>query len=98
MPTQAATPVANTAAVITLPAHAELTGVIWSYDATPTGGNLLIQDGGSTICSFDITVAGPGFMDSPYPLFGNAAMTLTLAAGGSGVKGKLATKIYYFSN
>lgn len=89
------TPAINTAAIITYTAVAAakhvIRGVAWSYDAAPTGGNLLIEDvSGTTVFSLDITAAGPGFI--PLTKKGaaiNTAMIITLSAGGGGVTGKV---------
>jgi hypothetical protein len=95
--TDVSAPASNTAAVVTYAAVSDrrhaVSGVAWSYSAAPTGGNLKIEDGsGTTVFSLDITAAGPGaFYFSPSPKVGslNTALILTLAAGGSGVSGKL---------
>lgn len=89
-------PSSNTAAVVTFAAAGSgvsnvIGGVAWSYSATPTAGNLKIEDGsGTTVFSIDITSAGPGFIPFARPLRGatNTALIITLAAGGSGVSGK----------
>lgn len=88
-------PSSNTAAVITYTAvtgrtHA-LGGIEWSYDGTPTAGNLKIESGGSTIFSADVTTGGPGFIPFDPPLLGTISQNLviTLAAGGSGISGKV---------
>ena len=63
----------------------------WSYNATPTGGNLLIQDGGDTIFNVDVTTSGAGILNfnpAKAATSGNA-LTITLAAGGANVIGKL---------
>ena len=87
-------PVANTAAVVTLSAPGAgasnvIGGVYWSYDDNPTGGSLTITDGGSQVFKVDITVGGPGFFPFTPGLRGgdNAAMVITLAAGGGTVSG-----------
>lgn len=90
-------PSSNTAAVITYAAGGAgvshvISGIAWSYSAAPTAGNLKVEDGsGTTVFSVDITAAGPGFIPFAAPLKGtaNTAMILTLAAGGSGVSGKV---------
>ncbi len=90
-------PTANTAAVITYAAAGAgvshvISGLAWSYNATPTSGNLKVEDGsGTTVFSVDITSAGPGFIPFQAPLKGtaNTAMIVTLTAGGSGVTGKI---------
>jgi hypothetical protein len=90
-------PAANTAAVVTYSAAGtglshSLSGVAWSYSGDPTGGNLKIEDGsGTTVFSVDVTSKGPGFFLFPEPLRGaaNTALIVTLAAGGSGVSGKV---------
>lgn len=90
-------PSSNTAAVVTYAAGAAgvkhcLAGVYFSYNGTPTNGNLKIEDGsGNTVFSADITAAGPGYFPFFPPLKGTAATALiiTLAAGGSGVSGKV---------
>lgn len=90
-------PAANTAAVLNYAAagsglsHA-ISGVAWSYNADPTGGNLKIEDGsGTTVFSVDITSKGPGFFLFPEPLRGsaNTALIVTLTAGGASVTGKV---------
>lgn len=90
-------PAANTAAVVTYAAAGAgishvIAGVAWSYNAAPTGGNLKIEDvSGTTILTLDITAAGPGFIPFPVPLKGdaNAALIVTLAAGGASATGKV---------
>jgi hypothetical protein len=93
-------PTSNTAAVVTYAASATSKHVIhavaWSYNATPTNGNLKIEDvSGTTIFSVDITAAGPGWFTFAPPIIGaavNTAMIVTLAAGGSGVTGKVSCR------
>ena len=86
-------PAANTAAVITKNAVAgqshHITGVAWSYDDDPTGGNLNITDGGASVFQIDITKGGPGFIpfDAPVEFATNSQVIVTLAAGGAGVSG-----------
>lgn len=90
-------PSSNTAAVITYAAAGAgishvISGIAWSYSGAPTAGNLKVEDGsGTTVFSVDITAAGPGFIPFSTPLKGtaNTAMIITLAAGGSGVSGKV---------
>lgn len=90
-------PAANTAAVVTYAAtpgvkHC-LMGIIWSYNGTPTNGNIKIEDGaGNVVLSADIVAAGPGILVFPRPkkaAAANVAMIITLAAGGGGVTGKV---------
>ena len=90
-----ATPAANAAGTITLAAQAGFAHVIyglyWSYAGATVTGNLIIQDGGVTVFSVDISAAGPGQLTFGRPIRltpGNVG-TVTLAAGGSGVTGKL---------
>ena len=90
-------PASNTAAVVTYAAAGAsvsnvIGGVAWSYNAAPTAGNLKVEDGsGTTVFTIDITAAGPGFMLFMRPMKGtaNTALIVTLAAGGSGVSGKV---------
>ena len=87
-------PSSDTAAVATI-ANAKNytisgTWVLWSYSTAPTGGKLTIKSASTTIAEVDITAAGPGFL----PLDGlnsvrNEAYSATLAAGGTGVSGKV---------
>jgi hypothetical protein len=89
-------PAANTAAVVTLPAitgkaHV-LTHVSYSYSGAPTGGSLTISDGGNVVFEQAVTATGPG--EVSLPLAGIAgttgnAVTITLAAGGASVTGRL---------
>jgi hypothetical protein len=66
-------------------------GVAWSYNDTPTGGNLQIDDGaGHIFFEIDITASGPGFIPfSPEMSSQGVQLIITLAAGGQGVIGKL---------
>lgn len=90
------TPSANSTATLNYAAAAGaahcLGQVAWSYSGTPTGGNLKIEDGsGNTVFSMDITAGGPGSIVFGPPKRGsaNTALIISLAAGGSGVSGKL---------
>lgn len=89
-------PAANTKAEITYAAETGkshvISGVSWSYNADPTGGNLQIHDGvGHIFFSTDITSKGPGVITFPCPkaLGAGGALVITLAAGGASVTGKL---------
>lgn len=88
-------PASNTAAVLTYSAVAGkrhvLDGVTWSYSGAPTGGRITITSAGVTVFDVDVTAGGPGYLPFPRPLAGlvNAALVVTLAAGGSGVVGKI---------
>lgn len=86
----------NAAAVVTVAAVAAkchaVSGVAWSYSGSPTSGSLTIENGsGTTVFSLDITAAGPGSVLFGKPMRGaaNTALIVTLAAGGSGVVGKV---------
>jgi hypothetical protein len=86
----------NAAAVLTYAAAGAgvshvLGGIFWSYNATPTGGRLTVADGGTTIFDIDITVSGPGYFPFSRAIKGtaNSALTITLAAGGAAVAGKI---------
>ncbi len=87
-------PAANTAAVVTLAAAGEgisnaIRGIAWSYDAEPTGGNLKVEDGATAVFSMDIATPGAGFVPVCGKGSTNTALTVTLAAGGEGISGKL---------
>lgn len=89
-------PAADTAAVVTYSAASGqkhiISGIAWSYNGAPTGGNLKIEDGsGVTVFDMDITSAGAGIIEFPFPKAGsvNTAMIITLAAGGGTVVGTL---------
>ena len=65
--------------------------VVWGYDGgTPTAGSLVITDGITTI-TVPIVDKGPGKLELTRPFVGAAdtGVTITLAAGGEGVTGKL---------
>lgn len=100
-------PSSDTAAVNTITPTSEeyvaIQSIEWSYDAVPTGGGIVITVDGSTVWSVDITAAGPGHFDwSMAPrVFADFAggvptkgdeVVVTLAAGGTGVTGKLNTR------
>lgn len=88
---------ANTAVAIVVPAPGALlrnylTALALSYSAAPAGG-LTIADGATTIFQLDVATANPvppslGSGGLRQPTL-NQTLTLTLAAGGVGVIGKL---------
>lgn len=88
-------PAANTAAIVSYPAtptvYHVIGGVAWSYDDDPTGGRLTIVMNGSTVLDLDITTGGPGFIpfDPPKRFGVGDAVSVTLAAGGVGIQGKV---------
>jgi hypothetical protein len=89
-------PAANTAATVTLASTASLkhciSQIVFSYNADPTNGNLLVQDAGTTVFSMDVTKSGPGQVLFNYPLkqaTANTQMVITLAAGGASATGKV---------
>lgn len=88
-------PGSNAAAVVTYAAVAGechvISGIAWSYVGGTPVGNLKVEDGSSTVFSMDISSAGAGFIPLlPFKKGTVAtAMTVTLAAGGSGVTGKV---------
>ena len=91
-----AAPAANTQAQVQYAAGGAgvvhtIGGIAWSYSAAPTGGNLQISDGANVIFNMDITAAGAGFIPFTPPKKGtaNTTLTITLAAGGTGVSGKV---------
>jgi hypothetical protein len=93
---QTATAAANTAVTITLAASGTTTHVVtvlaYSYSASPTGGQITIKDGATTV--FDLDVTSTWEVVASMPPGGikgtaGAAMTVTLAAGGAGITGKL---------
>lgn len=97
----AATAAANTAVVTTYAAapfaRHRLTWLALSYSAAPAGGRITVTDGGSTILDLDtLTLQESVIPLPPGGLQGsvNTAMTVTLAAGGVGVVGKLNTAKY----
>lgn len=88
---------ANAALALTLPAPSgghparyRIAYVAWSYDAAPSGGRLTITGLEGDALSVDITSAGPGALRLPMlPGKGHTEIVATLAAGGSGVSGRL---------
>ncbi len=90
-------PAANNAAVVTYAAVAGvrhcISGIAWSYDGDPTGGNLKVEDvSGTTVFSIDVTSKGPGVIIFPRAKKAaavNTALIVTLAAGGGSVSGKV---------
>lgn len=90
------TPAANTNAVATLAAisggYNVIDQILFSYDATPAG-SITITDGTTTIV-LSIVDSGPGHVPFTDKFAGalGAAVTVTLAAGGAGVTGKVAVQ------
>jgi hypothetical protein len=84
----------NAAATITLTAVTGLrhllVGIWWSYSATPTGGRLTTTGLQGDQVDMDIIAGGPGPIFAP-PAVGQVGIdvAVTLAAGGSGVTGKV---------
>lgn len=84
---------ANASAAITLSAVTGsahfIMGLLWSYNGTPSGRITTTGLVGDEL-DFDITTSGPGPVLTP-PAVGerSGAVTVTLAAGGAGVVGKL---------
>lgn len=90
-------PSSNTAAVVTLAAETSLchvvTGVHFSYDDDPTNGSLVITHGGGSTVKYSLIItskgAGPLSFNPPLKFPVGDAVVVTLAAGGSGVSGRL---------
>lgn len=88
-------PAANTDAEIVYAAETGkrhvITGPIYSYDALPSGGSLTVKDGTDTILAVSINNFGERQLVFEKPMSGTPgqSMTITLAAGGAGVTGKL---------
>lgn len=90
-------PAANTNAVVTLAAAGTtqahiIEQIVWSYDKTPTPGNITITNDGTAIFDIDITAAGPGSITFPGDVLkstANKALVITLAAGGDSVFGNI---------
>jgi hypothetical protein len=87
---------ANASSVITLAAvvgqRRIVESVQWSYSAAPIAGNLQITDGVNVYLDLDVTAAGAGGLTMCITTLINTPLTVTLAAGGSGVIGKLAVQ------
>jgi hypothetical protein len=95
-----ATAAANTAVTQTITAVAgeshRLVFLAFSYSSAPTGGRVTVADGGTTILDLDVTAGGPYVVVLPGSgLEGTAgqALTVTLAAAGVAVVGKLNTGV-----
>lgn len=82
----------DTAAVVNLSAGSTIRKIDWSYNGTPTGGELTITVGGTAVWSQYVTAGGPGFHDFTEEgvngAYGGGAIVVTLAAGGA-VKGQV---------
>jgi hypothetical protein len=63
----------------------------WSYSDTPTAGGVLVTSAGITIFALGIAAAGHGSVEVGFQGFPGQDLTVTLAAGGSGVIGCLNT-------
>jgi hypothetical protein len=94
-------PAAATAAVLTFAAVAGkryvLRSVEWSYSATPTGGNLKVENGsGVTVFNADVPAAGANSIVFEPPIVGspNTALVVTLASGAGAVVGKVNARPY----
>lgn len=89
------TAASNTAVVVTVAAPAGggrhfFFSIIYSYSATPTGGRLSTTGLAGDELDIDIYAAGSDMVVfPPLPIEYNVGFSVTLAAGGSGVVGKL---------
>ena len=93
---------ANAAAVITIAADAEnfwaISRIDWSYSGTPTGRKLTVEFGSTKLLDIDIRSSGHGYYDLKFPdllhnsFTKNEDAVITLAAGASGVIGKLTVR------
>lgn len=90
------TPGANAAAIVTLGAPGAgqrwvIGGLYWSYNTTPTGGQLSFTIGGATSFTEYVTAGGSGFIPftPPIRVALNTAVVVTLAAAGAAVTGSL---------
>lgn len=108
MPEDTKTEDANTAVSIVYPATAGRRHVIFlvdaSYSKAPTGGNLHIHRGDAldtSIC-LDIDIVAGGHTEVGYhmPIASKPgeSLTITLAAGGADVVGKLSVEHYLAAN
>lgn len=86
----------NADAVITLPPSIDgawtiTEGVAFSYGGSGTlaGGRLSISVGGSVVFDVDVAAKGQGYFPFRRSFDVNAAVTITLAAGGANVVGKV---------
>lgn len=90
-------PAVNTAAVVTYPAAAGLshviTGVAWSYSGgIPVGGRITVTTTSEgAVLDLDISEEGGCTLPFPVPKMSglNDVMTITLAAGGAAIQGKV---------
>jgi hypothetical protein len=90
-PANSAVSVPNADVTITYaPGRITLGNIVWSYNATPTGGRLTVTGGGWNV-DVDIIVGGPGFIPFDFGEYAvdNNDVVITLYAGGAGVVGKL---------
>ena len=86
---------AGEAGTVTLPAPPlgqawQFAGIWWSYSDTPTGGNIVVKQGSTTLMNFDITAGGPGFIGFPsaWTILDNTTLVMTIADGGGVLVGK----------
>lgn len=88
------TSAANAAATFTIAApgagnYIDLAHLYFGYSAAPTAGTLTISATGLTSIVIPVTAQGAGFLPMPIRIPVNTACTVTLAAGGSGVVGRV---------
>lgn len=93
-------PAANTAAVLTYAAETGVAHAVkdlcFSYAGSGalSGGNLKIEDGSDTVFSIDISTKEWGCLPITRRGTAGRAMTITLAAGGADVSGKVNASHY----
>lgn len=83
----------NADAVITIAGEVgkrrHLSKITFAYSAAPTNGRVSVTVDGVTKFSAAVTSAGPGPLNVNIPGEVNAPIVVTLAGGGSGVRGDL---------
>lgn len=72
-----------------------LDGVVVSYSGSPTGGKVQIKEASTTVFEVDITGSGAVVIPVKRKFAANTAFSVVLAAGGSGVIGKVAISNLY---
>lgn len=83
----------NAAATITYPARPNgrnaIDGIAFSYDGIPTNGYVDVSVAGVSVFRVAVTSAGAGFIPIKRRSGINQAMTITIGAGGVGIRGDI---------
>jgi len=90
----------NAVAMITYPARPNgrnvIDGIAFGYDNTPSAGYVDVSVGGVSVFRVPVTNAGAGFIPIKRRSGVNQVMTVSIGAGGAGIRGDINVCNYWY--